>query len=89
MPYTRRKTWPDNPDRQDFEIRCEGLGVGRVFFTRVPEGDRWLWTIYLTATSQRSMPISGQAVTLDQAAADFKRSYEAMRAKAGLPKPQR
>ena len=35
------------------------------------------------------VPISGLAVTLDQAAADFKRGYERMREKAGLPKPQR
>ena len=58
MSYTRRRTWPERPDRQDYEICCEGLEVGRVYFT------------------------------LDEAAADFKRSYEAMRAKAGLPKPQ-
>jgi hypothetical protein len=33
------------------------------------------------------VPISGLAVTLDEASAEFKRSYEAM--KARLPKPQR
>jgi hypothetical protein len=35
------------------------------------------------------LPISGQAVDLDQVAAAFKRSYEAMRTTAGLQKPQR
>jgi hypothetical protein len=32
--------------------------------------------------------VSGAAVTLDEAASQFKRSYEAMRTKAGLPRPQ-
>ena len=36
----------------------------------------------------RKVPISGSAVGLEQAA-DFKRSYERMRAKAGLPRPRR
>ena len=35
------------------------------------------------------VPISGLAVTLDEAASQFKQSYEAMRTKAGLPRPQR
>jgi hypothetical protein len=37
----------------------------------------------------QGVPISDLAVTLDEAAAAFKRSYEQMRAKAGLPRPQR
>ena len=45
MPYTRRRTWPDEPD--DYVIRCEGLDVGRVYLERVPAGERWLWTIYI------------------------------------------
>ena len=45
MPYTRRSTWPD--ERDDYVIRCEGLDVGRVYLTRVPAGDRWLWTIFM------------------------------------------
>ena len=47
MPYTRRSTWPDDDDRDDYVIRCEGLDVGRVYLTRVPAGDRWLWTIFM------------------------------------------
>ena len=35
------------------------------------------------------VPISGTTETLDEAGASFRRSYEAMRQKAGLPKPQR
>ena len=90
MPYTRSPTWPKNPDRQDYVIRCEGLDVGRVFLTRLPEGDRFLWSIYINGHVPLvpGVPISGHAVTLDEAASQFKQSYEAMRTKAGLPRPQ-
>jgi hypothetical protein len=89
MPYTRRSTWPD--ERDDYVIRCEGLDVGRVYLTRVPAGDRWLWTIFMNGHVPKveDVPISGLAVTLDEAAAEFKRSYVRMREKARLPKPQR
>ena len=88
MPYTRRSTWPDEPD-DDYVIRCEGLDVGRVYFTPVPEGHRWLWTIFMNGHVPRvdGVPIGGLAATLDDAAADFKQSYEVMREKAGLPRP--
>ena len=88
MPYTRRSTWPD--ERDDYVIRCEGRDVGRAYLTRVPAGDRWLWTVFINGHVPvvPNVPISGLAVTLDEAAAEFKRSYEAMREKAGLPKPQ-
>jgi hypothetical protein len=60
MPYTRRRTWPERPDRQDYEICCEGLEVGRVYLTRVPAGDRWLWTIFINGhvLVLKDMPIS-------------------------------
>ena len=88
MPYTRRSTWPD--ERDDYVIRSEGLDIGRVYLTRVPAGDRWLWTIFMNGHVPQipNMPISGLAVTLDEAALQFKQSYEAMRTKAGLPRPQ-
>jgi hypothetical protein len=87
MPYTRRSTWPD--DRDDYVIRCEGRDVGRVYLTRVPHGDRWLWTIFINGHVPRveGVPITGLAVSLDEAAAGFNRSYERMRETAGLPKP--
>ena len=88
MPYTCRNSWPD--ERNDFVIRCEGLDVGRVYLTRVPAGDRWLWTLFMYGHVPKveGVSITGLAVTLDDAAAEFKRSYEAMREKAGLSKPQ-
>ena len=69
--------------------RC--VDVGRVYFARVPDGDRWLWTIYMNGhvPQIKNVPISGLAVTLDEAASQFKQSYEAMRTKARLPRPQR
>ena len=89
MPYTRRSNWPD--ERDDDVIRCEGLDVGRVYLTRVPAGDRWLWTIFMNGHVPvvPNVPISGLAVTLDEAASQLKQSYEAMRTMAGLPRPQR
>jgi hypothetical protein len=85
MPYTRRHTWPDN-NLEDYVIRCEGLDVDRVYRTRVPEGERWLWSIYINGHVPRiddGVPIAGLAPTLDTAAAQFKASYERMRAKIG------
>ena len=84
MPYTRRSTWPD--ERDDYVIRCEGLDVGRAYLTRVPVGDR-SWTIFMNGHVPQipNVPISGLAVTLDEAASQFKQNYEAMRTKAGLP----
>ena len=89
MPYTLRRTWPDDPDHQDFVIRCERLDVGRVYLTQLPDGDRFVWSIYINGHVPQiaDVPISGHAVTLSEAAAAFKRSYEAMRTKAGLPRP--
>ena len=90
MPYTRRPTWPDS-DREDYVIRCEGLDVGRVYKNRLPHGDLYVWTIYMNGhvPQVEGVPIAGEAAELEQAAAAFKRSYEAMRTKAGLPRPQR
>ena len=91
MAYTRRLTWPDSRERQDYIIRCEGLNVGRVYFTQLPDGDRFVWTIYMNGHVPQvpNVPISGYAVTLDEASSQFKQSYEVMRTKAGLPRPQR
>ena len=89
MPYTRRHTF-NNPDREDYVIRCEGLDIGRVYLATLPDGKRYCWFIYINGQvpQVQGVPISGHAITLDEASSQFKRSYEAMRAKAGLPKPQ-
>ena len=72
-------------------VRYEGSLAGRVHLARVRDDARWVWTIFINSHVPQvpGVPISDHAVTLDEAASAFKRSYEAMRAKAGLPKPQR
>jgi hypothetical protein len=87
MPYTRRLTWPDSPHRRDDHvIRCDGRDIGRVYLTRRPDGDRYVWTIYMNGHVPQvdGVAIQGAAVTLDEAAVQFKRSYERMREAAGL-----
>ena len=88
--YSRRPARP-NTDREHYVIHCEARDVGRVYRRQLPEGHRYYWTIYINGHVHQvpGMPISGLAVTVDEASAAFKRSYEAMRLKAGLPKPQR
>ena len=78
MAYSLRRTWPENPGREDYIIRCEGLDVGRVYLSKLPEGERYVWTIYINGHVPlvRDVPISGAAMTLSLAAADFKKSYE-------------
>jgi hypothetical protein len=91
MRYTRRRTWPLDPHRQDYVIRCAGRDIGRVYLKRLADGRRYFWLIYMNGPVPQveGVPISGHAVTLDKADAALRRAYEAMRAKAGLPRPQR
>ena len=90
MLYTRRPTWPDQPARRDYVIRREDLQIGRVYLTKLPDGDRFVWSIYVNdhVPEVPGVPISGSAATLDMATAAMLRSYGRMRAKAGLPEPQ-
>ena len=90
MLYTRRPTWPDEPARRDYVIRREDLHIGRVYLTKLPDGDRFVWSIYVNdhVPEVPGVPISGSAATLERATAAMLTSYGRMRAKAGLPKPQ-
>ena len=85
MPYTRHLA-----RRGSYAIRYEGSLAGRVRLARVGGDARWIWTIFINRHVPRvpGVPISGAAVTLDEAASQFKQSHEAMRTKARLPKPQ-
>ena len=89
MLYTRRPTWPDQPALRDYFIRRENLQIGRVYLTKLPEGDRFVWSIYVNdhVPEVPGVPISGSAATLDKATAAMLKSYGQMRAKAGLPQP--
>jgi len=90
MAYTRRPTWPDQPARRDYVIRRDDLQIGRVYLTKMPDGDRFVWSIYVNdhVPKIQGVPISGWAATLDKATAAMLKSYGQMRAKAGLPQPQ-
>ena len=59
-----------------------------MYLTKLPEGDRFVWSIYVTddVPEVLGVPISGWAATLDRATAAMLTSYGRMRAKAGLPK---
>jgi hypothetical protein len=69
LPYTRRPTWPDQPARRDYVIRREDLQIGRVYLTKLPDGDRFVWSIYVNdhVPEVPGVPISGWAATLDRA----------------------
>ena len=90
MPYTRRPTWPDQPACRDYVIQREDLRIGRVQLTKLPGGDRFVWSTYVNNHVPKvpGVSISGWAETLDKATAAMLKSYGQMRAKAGLPKPQ-
>ena len=90
MLYTRRPTWPDQPARRDYVIRRDDLQIGRVYLTNMPDGDRFVWSIYVSGRVPKvpGAPINGSAATLDKATAAMLRSYARMSAKAGLSRPQ-
>ena len=71
MPYSRRPTWAEPCIGEDYVIRCEARDVGRVYRRRLPEGHRYYWTIYISGHVPQvpGVPISGLAVTLDEASA--------------------
>jgi hypothetical protein len=58
--YTRRHTF-NNPDREDYVIRCEGLDIGRVYLASLPDGERYCWFIYINGHVPQvpGVPISG------------------------------
>ena len=80
--YTLRRTWENDPEREDFVIRRDDSDVGRVYLTKVPEGLRFVWSIYMDGRVSLAPGVAnrGAAITLDEAIAAFKQSYEAMRA---------
>ncbi len=90
MRYTRRPTWPDQPARRDYVIRRDDLQIGRVYLTKLPNGDRFVWSINVNDQFPKvpGVAISGSAATLGSATAAMLKAYARMRAKAGLPKPQ-
>ena len=72
--YTMRRTWSNDPDStNDFVFRCDGVDVGRCYFTRgAGSRDVWLWTVYGRSSG-------GMEETLDEAKRKFKETFEASR----------
>jgi hypothetical protein len=87
MPYTRRPTWPDQPARRDYIVRRDDLQIGRVYLTKMPDGERFVWSVTINDHVPKvpGVPISGSAATLDKATAAMLKNYARMRGKAGLP----
>ena len=77
--YTLQHTWAPDPSRPDDHVfRCDRKDVGRTYRTLTPDGERWLWTIYIVAGIRliEGVPVSGLVGTLDEAKAAFRTSYE-------------
>ena len=81
--YTLLPAWaPDARRPDDYVFRCDRKNVGRTYRTVTPDGERWLWTIYIVAGIRliEGVPISGLVTSLDEAKAAFKASYEKLTA---------
>ena len=71
MPYTLRRTWPEDPDRpDDYVVRYDGKDVGRTYQTIGAGGATvWIWTIYGSSRS-------GREPTLEAAKARWRAAFE-------------
>ena len=80
----------DGESNLHLRSRIAGLGATLLAmpYTRRPTWPATDRLDYVIAAKE-GVPISGLAIDLDGAAAQFKQAYERMRAKAGLPMPQR
>lgn len=88
QPYSLRRTrLSDEADTQDFVIRWNGRDVGRVYRGKFAQRDLWQWTIYMIDGARRieGVPIQGLAETLDEAKAEFRSSFDRMRAAGAGP----
>jgi len=74
----------DRPD--DFVIRRNARDVGRVYRSTFAGEERWQWTIYIDGGVPRldGVPISGLAVSLEEAKRQFRESHDRM---AGRERP--
>jgi hypothetical protein len=79
MNYSLSRTWPDSPDNlDDNEMRYNGQSVGRIYKTRVSAGERWHWTIHISARVRGApdVGIAGDGLTLDDAQDQFRSSFQ-------------
>ena len=81
MPLTMRASGGHSPvyaDRQDWTILDEGQPVGRIYedTSASTSADlRWFWSITVYVWPDAGIVTSGTAPTLDQAKAEFQRSW--------------
>jgi hypothetical protein len=70
MTYTRRRTWPDNPDRlDDYVFRWDGRDIDRCYLRTLAGPEKlWWWTIYGTSGA-------GGEPSLEAAQAAFKTRF--------------
>ena len=68
-------------DRLDYTIYSGGWAVGRIYETRGgPEHLRWFWSLTVNGPMTRS----DRVATLEEAMAQFQKSWDAWKAWAGL-----
>ena len=79
--YTLRHTFPDRAN--DNVFRADGQDAGRCYLSDYPDGPRWHWTVY-------GSPAAGLELTLNDAKAKFKGSFEQLNKErpAGSPRFQ-
>ena len=81
MLLTMRPTGGHSPvyaDRQDWTILHEGQPVGRIYedaSAGTSDDLRWFWSITVYVWPDSGVVTSGKAATLDQAKAEFQRSW--------------
>jgi hypothetical protein len=84
MPLTMRPTGLGSgmdEDRPDYTVYCGGWAIGRIYETRGgPEHLRWLWSL----TMDPPMARSDNVATLEEAKAQFQKSWDAWKAWAKL-----
>ena len=70
-----RRTWPDDPERADYQVLDErGTAIGRMYAAGVPGGgERWLWTVYGIAV--RNLPPAGMTDTREEAMVAFREAW--------------
>ena len=68
-------------DRADYTVYCGGWDVGRIYETRGgPDSLRWFWSLTVNGPMTRS----DRVATLDEAKAQFQKSWDAWKAWAKL-----
>jgi hypothetical protein len=77
MPLTMRPTGLGNDkDRPDYTVSSGELDVGRIYQDGGPDSLRWFWSMNANGPMTRS----GRVATLEEAKAQFQKSWDAWKA---------